>query len=85
MVHIKNHRQLMWLIGIVIFFVMMATAFLGYTLPWGQMSYWGATVITNLFSAVPLVGRVNSHMVVGRLCGWRFYFKSFLMFLHWLN
>ena len=52
----KEPRQLMWLIGIVIFFMMMATAFLGYTLPWGQMSYWGATVITNLFSAVPLVG-----------------------------
>jgi ubiquinol-cytochrome c reductase cytochrome b subunit len=52
----KEPRQLMWLIGIIIFFLMMATAFLGYTLPWGQMSYWGATVITNLFSAVPLVG-----------------------------
>jgi ubiquinol-cytochrome c reductase cytochrome b subunit len=46
----------MWIIGIVIFFLMMATAFLGYTLPWGQMSYWGATVITNLFSAIPLFG-----------------------------
>jgi ubiquinol-cytochrome c reductase cytochrome b subunit len=54
----KEPRQLMWLIGIIIFFLMMATAFLGYTLPWGQMSYWGATVITNLFSAVPLVGEV---------------------------
>jgi len=53
----KEPRQLMWLIGIIIFFMMMATAFLGYTLPWGQMSYWGATVITNLFSAVPLVGK----------------------------
>lgn len=52
----KEPRQLMWLIGIIIFFLMMATAFLGYTLPWGQMSYWGATVITNLFSAVPFVG-----------------------------
>jgi ubiquinol-cytochrome c reductase cytochrome b subunit len=52
----KEPRQLMWLIGIVIFFLMMATAFLGYTLPWGQMSYWGATVITNLFSAVPFFG-----------------------------
>lgn len=52
----KEPRQLMWLIGIAIFFLMMATAFLGYTLPWGQMSYWGATVITNLFSAVPFVG-----------------------------
>ena len=46
----------MWLIGIVIFFLMVATAFLGYTLPWGQMSLWGATVITNLVSAIPLVG-----------------------------
>jgi ubiquinol-cytochrome c reductase cytochrome b subunit len=44
------------MIGVVIFFLMMATAFLGYVLPWGQMSYWGATVITNLFSAIPLVG-----------------------------
>ena len=52
----KEPRQLMWIIGIVIFFLMMATAFLGYTLPWGQMSYWGATVITNLFSAIPLFG-----------------------------
>ncbi len=52
----KEPRQLMWLIGIVIFFLMMATAFLGYTLPWGQMSFWGATVITNLFSAIPFLG-----------------------------
>ena len=42
--------------GIIIFILMMATAFMGYVLPWGQMSFWGATVITNLFSAVPLVG-----------------------------
>ena len=53
----KEPRQLMWLIGIVIFFMMMATDFLGYTLPLCQISYWGATVITNLFSAVPLVGK----------------------------
>ena len=52
----KDPRQVMWLIGIVIFFLMVATAFLGYTLPWGQMSLWGATVITSLFSAIPLVG-----------------------------
>ena len=52
----KEPRQIMWLIGIIIFFLMTATAFLGYTLPWGQMSLWGATVITNLFSAIPLVG-----------------------------
>ena len=52
----KDPRQVMWLIGITIFFLMMATAFLGYTLPWGQMSLWGATVITSLFGAIPLVG-----------------------------
>uniref|UniRef100_A0A6H0N2K0 Cytochrome b n=1 Tax=Pseudoplites inexpectatus TaxID=2547838 RepID=A0A6H0N2K0_9CUCU len=45
-----------WLIGVTIFFVVMATAFLGYVLPWGQMSFWGATVITNLLSAIPYLG-----------------------------
>ena len=52
----KNPRELLWILGMVIFLLLMATAFLGYTLPWGQMSFWGATVITNLFSAIPLVG-----------------------------
>ncbi|MBI1274662.1 cytochrome b [bacterium] len=52
----KAPRELIWWFGIVIFLLMMATAFMGYVLPWGQMSFWGATVITNLFSAVPLVG-----------------------------
>ncbi len=61
----KDPRQVMWLIGIVIFFLMVATAFLGYTLPWGQMSLWGATVITNLVSAVPFVGEP----IVSWLCG----------------
>jgi quinol-cytochrome oxidoreductase complex cytochrome b subunit len=42
--------------GVIILILMMATAFMGYVLPWGQMSFWGATVITNLFSAFPLVG-----------------------------
>jgi quinol-cytochrome oxidoreductase complex cytochrome b subunit len=49
-------RELTWIIGIVIFLLMMATAFMGYVLPWGQMSLWAATVITNLFSAFPVVG-----------------------------
>jgi ubiquinol-cytochrome c reductase cytochrome b subunit len=79
----KEPRQLMWLIGIIIFFMMMATAFLGYTLPWGQMSYWGATVITNLFSAVPLVGKfivtwLWGDYAVGDAALNRFYV------LHWL-
>ena len=50
-------RQHLWCSGVVIFILMMATAFMGYVLPWGQMSFWGATVITNLFSAVPFVGK----------------------------
>ncbi len=49
-------RELLWWFGIIIFIAMMATAFMGYVLPWGQMSYWGATVITNLFSAIPVIG-----------------------------
>ena len=52
----KAPRELLWILGVVIFLLMMATAFMGYVLPWGQMSFWGATVITNLFSAIPLVG-----------------------------
>lgn len=53
----KKPRELLWVFGVVIFLLMMATAFMGYVLPWGQMSYWGATVITNLFSAFPVVGK----------------------------
>nr|YP_009505020.1 cytochrome b [Luciola curtithorax]AWW89613.1 cytochrome b [Luciola curtithorax] len=45
-----------WLIGVILFFFIMATAFMGYVLPWGQMSFWGATVITNLLSAIPYMG-----------------------------
>ncbi len=52
----KAPRELLWILGVVILLIMMATAFFGYVLPWGQMSYWGATVITNLFSAIPVVG-----------------------------
>ena len=52
----KYPRELLWWLGLVILLLMMASAFMGYVLPWGQMSYWAATVITNLFSAIPLVG-----------------------------
>lgn len=52
----KPPREVLWMLGVFILLAMMATAFLGYVLPWGQMSFWGATVITNLFSAIPLVG-----------------------------
>jgi len=51
-----NPRKMLWYSGIIIFSLMMAIAFMGYVLPWGQMSYWGATVITNLFSAIPYIG-----------------------------
>ena len=49
-------RQMLWNVGVIIFLLMIITAFLGYVLPWGQMSFWGATVITNLASAIPYIG-----------------------------
>jgi ubiquinol-cytochrome c reductase cytochrome b subunit len=52
----KEPREVLWILGVIIFLLMMATAFMGYVLPWGQMSLWGAIVITNLFSAIPFVG-----------------------------
>jgi ubiquinol-cytochrome c reductase cytochrome b/c1 subunit len=53
----KYPRELLWMLGVIILLLMMATAFMGYVLPWGQMSFWGATVITNLFSAFPVFGQ----------------------------
>ncbi len=53
----KAPREVLWMIGVLIYLVMMATAFMGYVLPWGQMSFWGAKVITNLFSAIPFFGK----------------------------
>ena len=52
----KEPREVLWILGVILYLLMMATGFLGYTLPWGQMSFWGATVITNFFSAIPGVG-----------------------------
>ena len=52
----KAPREILWILGVVIYLLMMAAAFMGYVLPWGQMSFWGATVITNLFGSVPIVG-----------------------------
>jgi ubiquinol-cytochrome c reductase cytochrome b subunit len=52
----RKPRELLWIIGVIVYLAMMATAFFGYLLPWGQMSYWGAQVIVNLFSAVPVIG-----------------------------
>jgi ubiquinol-cytochrome c reductase cytochrome b subunit len=76
-IHILDHyfmdlinlqEKIIWIIGIIIYLLMMAAAFMGYVLPWGQMSFWGATVITNLFSAIPLVGEG----IVTWLMGWIF-------------
>ena len=52
----KSPREIIWILGMLIYILMMATAFMGYVLPWGQMSFWAATVITNLFTAIPLIG-----------------------------
>jgi ubiquinol-cytochrome c reductase cytochrome b/c1 subunit len=52
----KAPREVLWWMGILIYLAMMATAFMGYVLPWGQMSFWGATVITSMFSAIPIIG-----------------------------
>ena len=61
-------RENLWASGVIIFLLMMATAFMGYVLPWGQMSFWGATVITNLFSAVPFIGSSIVEWLWGGFC-----------------
>ncbi len=61
----KAPREVLWLLGIIIYLLMMATGFMGYVLPWGQMSGWGATVITSLFSAIPLVGNAVTQWLWG--------------------
>ncbi len=61
----KAPREMVWLLGVVIFLLMMATAFMGYVLPWGQMSFWGAQVITGFFSAIPLVGETIRIWLLG--------------------
>jgi ubiquinol-cytochrome c reductase cytochrome b subunit len=58
-------RAILWCSGIIIFLLMMATGFLGYVLPWGQMSFWGATVITNLFTAIPVIGESIAYWLWG--------------------
>ena len=61
----KAPREITWIIGMLIFLLMMATAFMGYVLPWGQMSFWGATVITGLFGAIPFVGESLQTWLLG--------------------
>ena len=61
----KAPRELLWILGVIIYILMMATGFMGYVLPWGQMSFWGATVITGFFSAFPLVGEWIQELLLG--------------------
>ena len=61
----KAPREIIWILGVVIYLLMMATAFMGYVLPWGQMSFWGATVITGFFTAIPLVGEWIQQLLLG--------------------
>ena len=65
----KEPREVLWILGVILFLLMVATGFMGYVLPWGQMSFWAATVITNLFSAMPRRRRPDRHLAVGRLRG----------------
>ncbi len=80
----RGPRELLWIVGLIIYLVMMATAFFGYLLPWGQMSYWGAQVIVNLFAAIPIVGEdlsiwVRGDFVVSDATLNRFYSLHYLM------
>ncbi|MFZ2102614.1 MAG: cytochrome b/b6 [Oricola sp.] len=61
----KAPRELLWILGCIIYLLMMATGFMGYVLPWGQMSFWGATVITGFFTAFPLVGEWIQEFLLG--------------------
>ena len=61
----KAPREILWILGVVIYLLMMATGFMGYVLPWGQMSFWGATVITGFFTAFPLVGEWIQQLLLG--------------------
>ena len=61
----KAPREMVWLLGVVIFLLMMATAFMGYVLPWGQMSFWGAQVITGFFTAIPVIGEPIHTLLLG--------------------
>ncbi len=76
----RKPRELVWIFGVAIFLCLMGEAFFGYLLPWGQMSYWGAQVIVNLFSAIPFIGPELSMLDTRRLCGFRRNAQPFLRF-----
>lgn len=80
----REPRELLWIIGMIIYVAMMATAFMGYLLPWGQMSYWGAQVIVNLFAAIPVIGEdlsiwIRGDYVISDATLNRFYAFHFLL------
>ncbi len=80
----RQPRELLWIIGVIIYILMMATAFMGYLLPWGQMSYWGAQVIVNLFTAVPVIGEdlgvwIRGDYVISDVTLNRFFALHFLL------
>ncbi len=80
----RQPRELLWIIGVIIYVLMMATAFMGYLLPWGQMSFWGAQVIVNLFTAVPVVGEelgvwIRGDYVISDVTLNRFFALHFLL------
>ena len=61
----KEPREIIWILGVVIFLLMIITGFMGYVLPWGQMSFWGATVITNLVATIPVIGEPILTLLLG--------------------
>jgi len=61
----KEPREIIWILGVVIFLLMIITGFMGYVLPWGQMSFWGATVITNLVATIPVIGEPVLTLLLG--------------------
>ncbi len=80
----RQPRELLWIIGVIIYILMMATAFMGYLLPWGQMSFWGAQVIVNLFTAVPVIGEdlgvwIRGDYVISDVTLNRFFALHFLL------
>ena len=80
----KAPREILWILGVIIYLLMMATAFMGYVLPWGQMSFWGATVITNILAAIPVIGDTIAEPALGRLFGRQPDPQPLLLDLHYL-
>lgn len=74
-------RQLLWFTGVIILVLMIITAFLGYILPWGQMSFWGAMVITSLLAAIPLIGADLIFLLWGGYSFMMLHFIDFIVYI----